>query len=46
MVLTAKTLRAIIKKVISEAMDDSFSYDELYSLRYFTERVNYCKKHL
>ena len=46
MVLTEKKLRDIIKKVISEAMDDSFSYDELSSLRYFTERVNYCKKHL
>ena len=30
MVLTEKKLRAIIKKVISEAMDDSFSYDEYY----------------
>ena len=46
MVLTEKKLRDLIKKIISEAMDDSFSYDELSSLRYFTERVNYCKKHL
>ena len=46
MILTEKKLRNIIKKTILEAMDDSFSYDELSSLRYFTERVNYCKKHL
>lgn len=27
-------------------MDDSFSYDELSSLRHFSEKVTYCKKHL
>ena len=46
MILTEKKLRDIIKKTILEAMDDSFSYDELSSLRYFTERGNYCKTHL
>lgn len=44
--LSENKLRKIIRKTILEAMDDSFSYDELSSLRHFSEKVAYCKKHL
>lgn len=44
--LSENKLRKIIRETILEAIDDSFSYDELSSLSHFSERVAYCKKHL
>lgn len=36
----------VIKRYINEAMDDTFSLDELSSLRSYAARVRYCKQHL
>lgn len=33
-------------QLISEAMDDSFSFEELSNIRSFAGRVRYCKEHL
>ena len=33
-------------KQINEAMNDTFSYEELGNIRTFSKRVAYCKQHL
>lgn len=44
--ITESKIRKIIKKILTEAMDDFFSYEELSSLRSFSQKVKYCKLHL
>lgn len=39
-------VNSTLKRCISEAMDDTFSYDELTSLTSFASRIRYCKQHL
>ena len=41
-----KIIHETINRVLKEAMDDSFSYEELSSLTKFSQRVRYCKEHL
>lgn len=50
MIINEKIIRKIVKNVVNkclnEAMDDSFSYEELSSIRSFAQRMKYCKLHL
>lgn len=39
-------IRNSIKKILNEAMDEEFSFDELSSMRNFSQMVRYCKSHL
>lgn len=39
-------IRRIVKRIVNEAMDDSFSLEELSSIGNYNRRVKYCREHL